>query len=386
MSRDVFITRTASFLPLDPVGNDQMEQVLGMAGERPSRTRRVTLRSNGIASRHYVIDPQTGQPRYTNASITAEAVRRLAGEGFTLDSISCLATGTSVPDQILPNHGVMVHGELGGGPCEVVSTAGICAAGATALKYAWMAVRSGEHESAVATGSEAVSPVLRGTRYTAETEAMARRLEAQPELAFEKDFLRWMLSDGAGAALLQAQPAATAEGPSLRVDWIDVFSFAHEMPVCMYAGADRDADGGLVGWAQFPHDELGRRSVLSIKQDVKLLNADVVEMCLVRPLAAVIARRGLQAGAVDWFLPHMSSDYFRKPIAAGLDRAGLPIAPDKWFTNLSRVGNIGAGSFYVMLDELRRSGRLEPGQRVLGFVPETGRISSAFIHLTVVPS
>jgi len=383
MSRDVFITRTASFLPLDPVDNDHVEQVLGMAGDRPSRTRRVTLRSNGITSRHYVIDPLSGQARYTNASITAEAVRRLAGDGFSLDAITCLSTGTSVPDQILPNHGVMVHGELGGPPCEVVATAGVCAAGATALKYAWLAVRSGEHESAVATGSEAISPVLRGIRYATETEEMANRLEAQPELAFEKDFLRWMLSDGAGAVLLQPAPAAT--GPSLRVDWIDVFSYANEMPVCMYAGADREASSGaLTGWAQYSHEDLGRRSVLAIKQDVKLLNAHVVEMCLVRPLTAVVARRGLQAGAVDWFLPHMSSEYFRRPIAAGLERAGLPIAAEKWFTNLSRVGNIGAGSIFVMLDELLRSGRLRAGERLLGFVPESGRFSSAFIHLTVV--
>jgi 3-oxoacyl-[acyl-carrier-protein] synthase-3 len=34
------------------------------------------------------------------------------------------------------------------------------------------------------------------------------RLEKQPELAFEKDFLRWMLSDGAGAVLLENKPAA----------------------------------------------------------------------------------------------------------------------------------------------------------------------------------
>jgi 3-oxoacyl-[acyl-carrier-protein] synthase-3 len=39
---------------------------------------------------------------------------------------------------------------------------------------------------------------------------------------------------------------------------------------------------------------------------------------------------------------------------------------------------------YVMLDELVRSGRLRRGERILCFVPESGRFTSAFLHLTVV--
>lgn len=382
MTRDVFITRTASFLPLAPVGNDAMEAALGQAGERPSRTRRITLRSNGITARHYVTDPATGAVRYSNAQLAAEAVRALADERFRLDEIACLSCGTSIPDQILPGHGVMVHGELGSAPCEVITTAGVCAAGATALKYAWLAVRSGEAANAVATASEAVSLNLRATRYAAETDRTADELEARPELAFEKDFLRWMLSDAAGAVLLQ--PAPAADGPSLRVDWIDIASYAHELPACMYAGAEKNDDGSLTGWARFPHEELGRRSVLAIKQDVKLLNAKIIEYCLDRPLGAIKARRGLTAEAIDWFLPHMSSEYFRQPIADGLARIGLPIPSERWFTNLATRGNTGSASFFLMLDELLRSGHLRRGQRLLALVPESGRFTSAYLHFTVV--
>ena len=382
MTRDVYITRSSSFLPLAPVDNDHMEAALGMAGERPSRTRKITLRSNGIATRHYVTDPATGEIRYTNASLTAEAVRGLTGNGFGVEDIVCLSCGTSVPDQILPGHGVMVHGELGGTACEVITTAGVCAAGATALKYAWLAVRSGECANAVATGSEAVSLTLLGTRYAAETQRQADELEARPELAFEKDFLRWMLSDAAGAFLLQDTPAT--DGPSLRIDWIDVASYAHELPACMYAGCDKDEQGGLVGWARFSHEEIGRRSILAIKQDVKLLNAKIIEYCLDKPLGAIKARRDLKAEEIDWFLPHMSSEYFRQPIADGLARIGLPIPAERWFTNLSSRGNTGSASFFLMVDELLRSGKLRRGQRILCLVPESGRFSSAYLHFTVV--
>src|SRR5262249_24380168 len=96
MTRSVYITRTAAFLPNAPVGNDDMERVLGQAGDKPSRARRMVLRSNGITSRHYAIDPVTLKPTHTNAQLTAEVVRKL---GVDLSTVSCLACGTSLPDQ-----------------------------------------------------------------------------------------------------------------------------------------------------------------------------------------------------------------------------------------------------------------------------------------------
>ena len=120
----VYITSTAAFLPNAPVDNEEMERILGQVGVRPSRARRAVLRSNGIKSRHYAIDPQTLQFTDTNAGMTAKAVRALArGEG-ALPPIGCLACGTSIADQLMPGHAVMVQGALGLPACEVVSTPG----------------------------------------------------------------------------------------------------------------------------------------------------------------------------------------------------------------------------------------------------------------------
>src|SRR5689334_19473998 len=152
----VYIQKLSAFLPNAPISNDEMEKVLGQINGKPSRVRRIILRSNGILARHYVIDPQTGEPRFNNAQLTAEAVRGLSGDGFSLSQLDLLACGTSSPDQIAPGHAVMVHGELGNVPCETVSMAGICCAGIGALKYAHMAVASGAARRAVATGSEVV--------------------------------------------------------------------------------------------------------------------------------------------------------------------------------------------------------------------------------------
>ena len=77
MVNPVFINRISAFLPFDPVSNDEMETRLGMVGGKPSRARKLILRSNGIVQRHYAIDPQTGASAMSNAQVSAAAIRGL---------------------------------------------------------------------------------------------------------------------------------------------------------------------------------------------------------------------------------------------------------------------------------------------------------------------
>jgi len=380
-SSAVYITNLASFLPNEPVDNDRMERILGQIGPRPSRVRRAILRSNGIRSRHYAIDPETLAFTHTNASLTAEAIRGLEDEAFALEQMGCLAAGTTIADQVAPHHGLMVQGELGLSPKEVIGTAGICLSGVSAFKYAWMSVATGEHERAVATGSELASPILRAENFSAEADQDAEAVETRPELAFEKDFLRWMLSDGAGAALIERWPRQG--GLNLRIDWVELISYAGEMETCMYAGATKQADGSLRGWTMMDHAERGSESAMAIKQDVKLLNDHVMDYTVYHPMREIRARRGLSAEDYDWFLPHFSSYYFRDAVHDRMQRAGIDIPLDRWYTNLATKGNTGAASIYIMLAELFHSGQLERGQRLLGYIPESGRFSTAFMSLTV---
>ena len=377
MSIDVYLTRTASFLPLEPVGNDEMEAVLGMVGGKPSKARRIVLRNNGIQHRYYALDRVTGEPVMSNAEMAAEAIRGLGDVG----KVDSLAAATSRPDQLMPGHGVMVHGALGWPRLEVVSLSGICVAGAAAFKHAWLAVRAGDAQRAVAVASELASTGLHARNFDAEAEHKVKELEERPEIAFEKDFLRWMLSDGAGAVLLENKPG----GPlSLRVEWVELSSAAHELPVCMYSGAEKNADDSLIGWQQFSPQEWATRSVFTVKQDVKLLNEHVIRATLTDPLRELVRKHGLSAQKIDWFLPHYSSRYFADLVAAGLVEAGLDIPRERWFTNLVEKGNTGSASPYIMLDELFRSGRIKKGHRLLMYIPESGRFSSGFIFMEAV--
>ncbi|WP_317930863.1 beta-ketoacyl-ACP synthase III [Halioxenophilus sp. WMMB6] len=383
MSGDAaYITNISAFLPNPPVANDDMERILGQVGERPSRARRMVLRSNQIRQRHYAIDPETLEPNYTNAEMTAIAVRQLADSHFNLAEIDCLACGTSIADQLMPSHAAMVHGELALPAMEIAATSGVCASGMAALKYAYMGVLAKQFKHAVATGSDLSSRMMNAGNFNGEYEARAAALESNPEIAFEKDFLRWMLSDGAGAMLVESKPRS--EGLSLKINWLDILSYAGEMEACMYAGAEKNADGRLNGWQSFSPEARTENSIMAVKQDVKLLNEHIIHYTVEKPLQALQQKHALSAEDVDWFVPHYSSGFFRDKVLAGLQAIDLNIPQERWFTNLTHKGNTGAASMYIMLADLLNSGLLQPGQNILCYIPESGRFSTAFLYLTVV--
>jgi 3-oxoacyl-[acyl-carrier-protein] synthase-3 len=380
MTGKAYITELSAFLPNAPVGNDEMESVLGMINGKPSRARRIILRSNGIKTRHYAMESGTGRITHTNAQLAAEAIRKLANDRFKLHHTDLLACGTTFPDQMVPSHANMVHGELGIPPCENISTSGVCISSTSALKYAMMGVKSGEFQHAVSAGSETPSSVMHARYFQPESDAQIAALEGDGIVAFEKDFIRWMLSDGAGAALVQPEPST--HGLSLRIDWIVERSYANEQPACMYGGAEKLADGSLKSWRAFEPSEWMRNSILTLKQDVKQLNEHVMPYTVQRPLQDIPQLKQLDPKSITWFVPHYSSHYFRDKVYEHMLKAGFDIPQDRWFTNLYEKGNTGAASIYILLEGLFRSGKLKDGDRILCYVPESGRFNTAWIHLT----
>jgi 3-oxoacyl-[acyl-carrier-protein] synthase-3 len=355
-----------------------MEQYLGLINNAPSKSRAIVLRNNGIKRRFYALD-KSGKITHTNALLTANAVRKLFKDDKELKSVELLSCGTSSPDQLLPAHGVMVHGQLPEMEAvEVVSPSGVCCAGMHALKYAFMAVRTGEVSTAVATGSERFSASLIASNFEDEAQKL-KELANDPYIGFEKEFLRWMLSDGASAFLLKDEPAK--EGISLRIDWIEGFSYAQQFEACMYMGSEKQKDGTLKGYLDHSPQEILDHSILSIKQDVKLLSKNIVPLGG-DGLSKVLTKHKITTEEIDFFLPHMSSEFFKDKIYQRLIETGNPIPYDKWFVNLSSVGNVGAASVYFMIDELMHSGKLKKGNKVLLLVPESGRFSYMYALLT----
>lgn len=377
---NVYITKTATYFPNNPVSNDEMEEYLGVINEQASKSRRIVLRNNGIKNRFYALTKE-GKPTHTNAQMASLAIRKLANENAAeLASLELISCATSSPEQLMPSHAVMVHGWLPEtGNVEVVSPSGVCCAGMHALKYAYMSIKLGQVSKAVSSASERLSPSLRADKFELEVKKLSE-LQDNPYVSFDKDFLRWMLSDGAGAFLLENKP--NENGLSLRIDWIEGYSFANEMEPCMYMGSEKLEDGSLKSYLDYDPQEAVEQSIMSIKQDVKLLGANIVTLGF-KKLKLSLDKKGIDSSEIDFFLPHMSSFFFEDKMYDEMKNLGIEIPKEKWFTNLGTKGNVGAASIYLMLDELFNSGKLQKGQKILLGVPESSRFSYVFSLLTV---
>lgn len=356
-----------------------MEDFLGLVDGNPSKAKSLVLRNNKIKTRYYALD-EKGNLTHNNAQLTAEAIRNLTNQEFGVDDIELLACGTTSPDQLLPSHASMVHGELKARKAEIISPSGSCCSGMHALKFGYLSILAGEKRNAVCTGSELLSEWMHARNFKKESDKL-HELEAYPIIAFEKDFLRWMLSDGAGAALLSDEP--NQNGISLRIEWIDSVSYANELETCMYAGALKKDDGSIKGWRELEPDELLDRSVFALKQDVKILGVNIVEKSG-EFLAEVVRKRAINLDSITYFLPHLSSEFFRDKIDKEFRRLGIPIPQEKWFTNLTRLGNVGAASIYLMLEELFNSGKLKKDDVILCGIPESSRFNYVYALMTVV--
>ena len=127
-----------------------------------------------------------------------------------------------------------------------------------------------------------------------------------------------------------------------------------------------------------------REGALLLRQEVRLLD-HIVRLGVDGYVRLV--QEGLNTPSeVDYFLCHYSSHHFRPKILDMLDAAGVGIPEEKWWTNLYTRGNTGAASLFIMLDEFVRTQNPQVGERILCFVPESGRFNTTYMHLTVVDS
>jgi len=376
MRHPVYITSMGKFYPGEPVSNEDMEARLGQIGEKPSRLREKVLKQNRIQQRYYAIDSQQ-QTQFSNATMAANAIRdAVSRTSFNLDDIPLLVAATSQGDLPLPGFASMVHGELKTPPCEIATLHGICASSVAGLRHASLAISAEEVPLAVSVASEFPSRLIKASRFEAQGYGSEERLP------FESEFLRWMLSDGAGAFLLQNEPSQTEL--SLEIESIHLKSYAGQYPPCMFVGNKEavlaDPQQGWLDYASY--EEASAAGAINLHQSIHLLE-DVVRIC-VNGVFELVEAGKLDPQSIDWWVTHYSSHLFRDQACELFARGGMPIPQERIYTNLYHRGNVGSAAFPLMVEELLQSGQLEPGQRLLCIVPESGRFLFGYVVLKVV--
>ena len=371
----VYITATGSYLPNEPVANEEIESFLGLINETPSRTKNIFLRKNGIKSRYYALDKQqnTTHKAYEMAALAVKNC--IASSSLSSSEVEMLSAATTQSDLPVPGFASMVHAESGIGRCGLASHQSVCAASLMAIQNAYLQVKSGTVNNAVCCAAELPSRMFKAKRF----EGQQAFANGETALPLETDFLRWMLSDGAGAMLLQN---VQGQNLSLAIEWVDLKSYAHAYELCMYTGTQKE--DGNVGKTWLDYDNISdanKAGALNLKQDMSQVD-NIVKLGIQR-FFELVDENQFNPDEIDWLVCHYSSHHFRPQIVDFLKKGGVEIPADKWFTNLYTTGNIGSASIFVMLDDLVKSGKLQVGQKVLCMVPESGRFITGYMLLTV---
>jgi 3-oxoacyl-[acyl-carrier-protein] synthase-3 len=318
-----------------------------------------------------------GSVLHTSADMCARAVlAALDDAGGELKKLQFLATATTQGDYLVPGHATAVQGALAGPPMEIASFQSVCCSSLMAAKAAWLSVRAGEHDMAVACASEFSSRWFQPSFY--EGTALC---DEKGRLCAEADFLRFTLSDGAGAVVCEPKPSN--KGVSLRISYIDIVSLAGTFDPCMWAGAPLDGRDDLVNaWSHAGPVKAHAAGAISLLQDFQLLKR-VIRAWIGVYLKKVDEGR-INPQEVDWLLCHYSAKSLRQEIISLLKNTAGMIAEEKWFSVLKEKGNTGSASIWIMLDALLKSGKLAPGQKVLCVVPESGRAMVGFLMAEAV--
>src|SRR6476660_389177 len=361
-----YITATGVFLPGYPVPNDEIEDYIGKAGRASSDLKDLILANCGIKTRHYAID-KSQQTVLSNAAMAAGAVRNAAERaGLGPNEIELLTAATTMPDVLGPGHASMVHGELGYGPLEIATLHGICSSGIMALKNAYLQVALGEKRTAISVASEFASRFFKNSRY----EEMGVVAE-EGTLPLEAAFLRYMLSDGAGAVVIQDEPKAS--GISLRIDWISLTSYANTENTGMYGGT-RDTSA-TKSWGDYPNAAADAADcALVLRQDLSLL-PHLVKVG-VDEYDRLLRLGKFDPSTLTWIPAHYSRERMKTIVMKEFARRGIDGGRhEMWYSNLTSVGNIGSASIYVILDEMMERGLIKDGDTMLCMVPESGRFA-----------
>ncbi len=366
----VYLQSAGAFLPGAPVNNAQMDDYIAPLNRLSQRIKRRILAENGIRERYYAIDAE-GRTLLSNAQLAAAAIRDcLVRGGAELSQVSMLASGSSGGDALMPGFANMIQGELAAPPMETLSVHGICAAGVGAIQAAAQGIELGAHRSALAVASEMPSRLFKRSRFA------ARGYETD----FDAHFLRWMLSDGAGAVLLSDGAAlAGGHGLRLKLKWVHQRAFSGDYPVCMQLGLTEDRERGHLDFGSWAEAEAA--GALSLRQDIRLL-PHLFDIGI-HEYAQLVKDGWVDPARIDHFLCHYSSEKFIPVVEDLMAKAGLAIPRERWYSNLAWRGNTGAASILIMLSEFLQTRTLKPSEQIFCYVPESGRFMAAYLLLEV---
>ena len=296
------IAGTGSHLPEKVVTNFDLEKMVDTSDEW-IRTR------TGIERRHIAADGET------TVDLAEFAARRaLDAAGVAPQDVDFIAFGTTTPDLVFPNCGVLLQARLGCRNVPAFSVETACAGFMYALSIADKYVRCGEAKRALVIGAETLSRI---TDWSDRSTAV-------------------LFADGAGAVVLEPASAPGVLSTHLHAD-----GYYKDLLYC----------GGGVSRGMGP------------KLAITMSGNEVFKVAVTKLGQAVdetLAANGLDRSALDWLVPHQANIRIIQATARKLD---MPM--ERVIVTVQEHGNTSAASVPLALDVAVRDGRIKRGELLL---------------------
>lgn len=353
-NHSIQIVSTGSFLPGDPISNDELEKVCGPLPED-------VLDGIQVKRRHWLIDPATGQHQISNSKMAEAAARRALDQaGLEPGDVDLIVLSTASPEYHLPTAASYVQAHLGLEQCALIEVRAGCVGAVQGLDIARRQLADGTHNTALVIGTEAISPLL-----------APMFLGQEPDAVRMRDRLTlYNFGDGASAVVLCGtdEPARSSAYPFVNA--------------CL-GGLRKPGMQVIGGGTDMPFDQqVVRKRLMDIKLDAVGV-AKFGPQVFVTALNDLLQRSGLKLNELDaCVLPEGNADYFSREFEeAGLSQADYDDLQSKIVENLTDVGATGSPAVLLALDDGVKKGNIKPGDNVFLLAIEASRYVYAGMSL-----
>ncbi len=369
MEQSIGILGTGSYLPGEPVSPERVEDVLGPIPDLPprvgSRAGRIgveVMARSGIRHRYFAIDPQTRVQTETNASMAERAVRAaLVPAGESPETIDLIVCASPMADYYCPPTSALVQERLGIRRCTEIEIHSNCTGAPKALQVALDMLRTRRHRRAAVVYTQLSSAFLRGEFFN------------PTSVRLENLALRWMLSDGAGAVILDR----TTEGLEMLEAYVE--SRGGDRKPGMIGGLS-GAFANVVALNGLPvYPALHASGRHHVWQDIGEVNREAPRQ-LIEGLGEMLEAAGTAGADVAHFLLGIPGRHFMTEamVAFFVERIGGDPARAPFDTE--NFGYCGGATMFIQFDRLVRSGRLQRGDIVAAYLEESSKwMSGGFL-------
>ncbi|MBN1413749.1 MAG: hypothetical protein JW973_01510 [Bacteroidales bacterium] len=358
----VKISGTGSFLPGSPISIDEVDYFLGELTDAPLKIRKWLQRMRmmmkemlEVDNYYFAIDPSTRQFTEDNITMSVKAANKaMEMAGLAPDDIDFIAYGSAHQDQ-MPTASVRIQEALGIEKCGEISIHANCTSAYKALLVAYEFVKSGRYSNAVVISSGMSSSELRAEYYN------------QPLVKKEELFLRYFLSDGAGAVVIQADNSGKG---GLYISNAYMESVGGKKPSAMknlrpayWMNPKEEFERGYHHLSQMFQNEL--------RQNFHEPGGTV----FFNGLKRMLEKYPVDLSRLKYFQINFPSKHIAELVMEECAAFGIP--KETLYTKMSSMGYIGPPMVFICLDRILREETLAPGDVVLSFVTEVSKFMQA---------